>query len=118
MVMIAKGAWEVAGDSDWFAVDLVAGRSYTLDFDGLGGEVYGVQGPSGHLFPLDVFASAGAPGHFTALATGTYWFAADSTLAGNYNPDQRGRRRLRRQSPHRWRVAWRAQCYRAGGGSD
>ncbi len=84
MVMIAKGAWEVAGDSDWFAVDLVAGRSYTLDFDGLGGEVYGVQGPSGHLFPLDVFASAGAPGHFTALATGTYWFAADSTLAGNY----------------------------------
>ncbi len=87
MAAIANGVWEVADDSDWFAVELVAGQSYTLVIDGAAGGVFRVQGPGDefYLFDGEAGSNPDQPGHFTALTSGTYWFSATGVQAGSYS---------------------------------
>ena len=84
----ASGDIETAGDRDWFAVDLVAGRTYTIDFrgsptdDGTLSDPFlrGIHDADGNLV-AGTTNDDGGDGYnsrmtFTATASGTYYIAA------------------------------------------
>ena len=84
----ANGDIETAGDRDWFAVDLVAGRTYTIDLrgrptaDGTLSDPYlrGIHDAGGNLM-AGTANDDGGDGYnsrvtFTATASGTYYIAA------------------------------------------
>jgi hypothetical protein len=88
----AKGNFEVSGDADWFAVDLVAGQRYVFS---LGIGVYGSSYPfyglalydASGLLVSEMVSGASFSGlpalDFTASTSGTYYLAASaSTYAG------------------------------------
>ena len=84
----AVGKIESAGDSDWFAVELVAGRTYTIDLrgtptgDGTLSDPYlrGIHDAEGNLISGTTNDDGGAGYNsqvtFTAAETGTYYIAA------------------------------------------
>jgi len=95
----ATGAIEVLGDSDWFRVDLVGGRSYTISLEGsftgwgtLKDPVALVKSAAGT--GLATFDDGGvgtnALGSFTAPISGTYFIEATSfasasqSMVGSY----------------------------------
>ena len=84
----AVGNIETGGDQDWFAVELVAGRTYTIDLRGNGtgdgtlGDPYlhGIHDGEGNLISGTTSDNEGAGDNsrviFTAADTGTYYIAA------------------------------------------
>ena len=80
-----RGNLEVDGDSDWFAVELSAGKSYKFDSDGVSisfgpvtGEtlymprILGVYDSDG----IKVAGTSGIPVEFTPAVSGTYYVEA------------------------------------------
>ena len=94
----ATGNLEAAGDRDWFAVDLVAGRTYTIDLrgsptgDGTLSDTYlrGIHDADGALISGTTNDDGGtgynSRATFTAAASGTYYIAAGawSSRQGTY----------------------------------
>ena len=94
----ATGNIESAGDRDWFAVELVAGRTYTIDLrgrptaDGTLSDPYlrGIHDAQGNLLSGttndDWGGTYNSRGTFTATETGTYYIAAGawSSRQGTY----------------------------------
>ena len=94
----ATGSIESAGDRDWFAVELVAGRTYTIDLrgrptaDGTLSDPYlrGIHDAQGNLLSGttndDWGGTYNSRGTFTATETGTYYIAAGawSSRQGTY----------------------------------
>ena len=84
----ASGNIETGGDRDWFAVELVAGRTYTIDLrgrpteDGTLSDPYlrGIHDAQGNLIPGTMNDDWGGTYNsrvtFTASETGTYYIAA------------------------------------------
>ena len=86
----ATGNLDSSTDSDWFAVDLVAGRKYTIDLEGSSTgdgtldatSITGVFGRNGLITgTLDSGSGKGSNSRvtFTATETGTHYISADST---------------------------------------
>ena len=86
----ATGNLDSSTDSDWFAVDLVAGRKYTIDLAGSSTgdgtldatSITGVFGRNGLITgTLDSGSGKGSNSRvkFTATETGTHYISADST---------------------------------------
>ena len=84
----AAGAVDYAGDEDWFAVELVAGRDYRIDLEGSPTDrgtladpfLYGIHDSDGNLL-ADAANDEGGTGYnsrleFTAPGSGTYYIAA------------------------------------------
>jgi hypothetical protein len=93
----ATGVIETYNDTDWFAVDLVAGERYSVDLkgspsgDGTLGDPYlrGIYNPAGTLIPgtfNDDYNSLNSHVAFTAATTGTYHVTAGaySYRTGSY----------------------------------
>ena len=94
----ARGDIETGGDRDWFAVELVAGRTYTIDLRGNGtGDgtlsdpyLYGIHDADGVLIAGTTNDDGGAGLNsrvtFTANETGAYYVAAGAwgTREGTY----------------------------------
>ena len=93
-----RGNLEVDGDSDWFAVELSAGKSYKFDSDGVSfsfGPVTGVTLYSPRILGvydgdgIKLRGTSGNPVQFTPLVSGTYYVEAgantrDSNGVGTY----------------------------------
>ena len=93
-----RGNLEVDGDSDWFAVELSAGKSYTFDSDGVSfsfGPVTGVTLYSPRILGvydsdgIKLAGTSGNPVQFTPLVSGAYYVEAgantrDSNGVGTY----------------------------------
>lgn len=94
---VFAGTIGAASDTDWVAVDLVAGRSYVFLAWGVGGSssglsdtMLGLYNSSGGTlaFNNDINADTGFSAiQFTATATGTYYLGVDgySTETGDYH---------------------------------
>ena len=94
----AGGRIESDGDRDWFAVELVAGRSYRIDLEGSGSGsgvlrdsyLYGIHDAAGDLIAYTTDDDGGeglnSRVYFTAEETGTYYVAAGAygTRQGAY----------------------------------
>ena len=90
----ATGELESGGDRDWFAVELVAGRTYTIDLRGSGtndgtlGDPYlrGIHDADGNLVSGTANDDGGAGFNsrvtFTAGESGTYYIAAGAYGSG------------------------------------
>ena len=85
-----RGDLEVDGDSDWFAVELVAGKSYTFDSDGVSFSFGPVTGVTLFLprilgvYDSDGIKLAGTsrnPVQFTPLVSGTYYVEAGANTS-------------------------------------
>ena len=84
----ATGDVETAGDRDWFAVELVAGRTYSIDLRGRPTNdgrlsdpyLYGIHDADGNLIADTADDDGGASRNsqvtFTATASGTHYIAA------------------------------------------
>ena len=89
----ASGNIETAGDRDWFAVELVAGRSYTVDLRGsqtndgtlLAPYLRGIHDADGNFIAgtmnLDGGWGANSRVTFTATTSGTHYIAAGAYLS-------------------------------------
>ena len=90
----ATGEIEYQTDSDWFAVELVAGRTYTIDLKGSptsdgtlrDPKLRGIHDAEGNRIP-DTFDFDGGTGRnsrltFTATESGTYYIAASAHSMG------------------------------------
>ena len=100
----AAGEIDHAGDRDWFAVEFVAGRTYTIDLRGSrtnDGTLYdpflrGVYDASGNVIgsTANNDGGEGANSHlvFTATESGTYYIAASASGShlGTYELEVRG----------------------------
>ncbi|MFT3728213.1 MAG: pre-peptidase C-terminal domain-containing protein [Terricaulis sp.] len=96
----AQSTIDVAGDTDWFAVQLVAGESYQFSVTGstLSDPFLTVYNANGAPNSVDDDGGAGSNSlmHFTALTTGTYYLSAegfdgavgDYTITAAHGPAQ------------------------------
>ncbi len=91
---VATGEIETSGDRDWFAVELVAGRTYTIDLRGSGTRdgtlsdpyLRGIHDADGNLIPGTTNDDGGAGYNsrvtFTASESGSYYIAAGAYASG------------------------------------
>jgi Ca2+-binding RTX toxin-like protein len=84
----ATGKWELAGDKDWFAVELEANHTYA--FTASGAAIRGDAGlismvdAAGNIVAIPNLLGAGSAngGSFTAAADGTYYVQMQSSVGG------------------------------------
>ena len=98
----ATGEIETAGDRDWFAVTLEAGRSYRIDLEGTqtwdgtlrDPYLYGIHDAAGNLLSGTTDNNGGAGRNsrvvFTAAEDATYYVAAGASLWAGVGVDQTG----------------------------
>ena len=86
----AEGVMDHPWDRDWFAVELVAGKTYRVDVEGGNGDavLHGIYDSNGTFIAGTRDDNSGvldnAEKVFTATQTGTYYIAAGNHLAGRF----------------------------------